>query len=181
MINQFELKNSLFFIIVFSVWYKIRVTQSIGILHLQRVMSSFKMAVFNAGMITLSPIAEALVCEVGDQVQLTCSINGNFMRWNLTVGNEQGVPQEYQRNINSQDGSQQTSHVTVNSTTFTFMRNSQRHRLPLVSTLVISIVSRDLNGVVVYCTDVGMSITAATTICLFEVGKGLIIIMYGIT
>lgn len=87
------------------------------------------------------------------------------------MGNEQGILQEYQRNINREGGSQQASDVTVNSTTFTFMRTSAQDSLPLVSTLVISFVGRDLNGVVVHCIDVGASVTAMTTIRLFEVGK----------
>ena len=113
----------------------------------------------------------ALVCQIGDPLELTCSTTGSFLRWTLTVSNEQGTPQEYQRNINSQDGSWQTSEVIVNSTTFTFMRTSDQDSLPLVSTLVVSFVGRDLNGVVLYCTDVGASVTSVTTIRLLEVGK----------
>ena len=84
------------------------------------------------------------------------------------MGNDQGAPQEYRRNINSQDGSQQMSVITVNSTTFTSMRTSAQGSSPLISTLVINSVSRDLDGTVVYCQDVGTSLTTSTIIHLFD-------------
>ena len=121
----------------------------------------------NAGVVTLYPEEVASVCEVGDQLELSCNISGSFQRWSFTVGTEQGMLQEYRRNINNEDGSQLASNViTVNSTTFTFMRTSDQGILPLVSTLVINFVSRDLNGVTVYCADVSASMSASTTIRL---------------
>jgi hypothetical protein len=86
------------------------------------------------------------------------------------VSNEEGVPQEYPRNINSQAVSQQVSMIEVNSTTFTFMRTSDRGMLPLVSTLVIDSVNIHLNGTEVHCLDVATSTTASTTIRLFDMG-----------
>ena len=121
----------------------------------------------NAGVVTLYPEEVAPVCEVGDQLELSCNISGSFLRWSFTVGTEQGMLQEYRRNINNEGGSQLASNViTVNSTTFTFMRTSDQGILPLVSTLVINFVSRDLNGVTVYCVDVIASMTASTTVHL---------------
>ena len=84
------------------------------------------------------------------------------------MGNDQGAPQEYRRNINSHDGSQQISVIAVNSTSFTFMRTSAQGSSPLISTLVINSVSRDLNGTVVHCLDVGTSMITSTTIHLFD-------------
>ena len=60
--------------------------------------------------------------------------------------------------------SAQMSEIRVNSTTFTIMRTSAQHSLPLISTLVIDSVSSALNGTVVNCKDVGTSMTASTTI-----------------
>ena len=117
-------------------------------------------------MVTLTPISVAPVCEVGDPLQLTCNTTGNFLRWILTVGDEQGVPQEHRRNINSQDESQQVSEIQVNSTTFTFMRISHQGINPLISTLEIDLVSRDLNGTEAHCLDVGTSTTASTTLLI---------------
>ena len=122
----------------------------------------------NVGVVILSPRAVAPVCRVGDQLELTCNSTGSFLRWIFTIGNEQGVPQEYRRNINSQDGSQQMSMIEVNSTTFTFMRISDQGVLPLISTLVINSVSSTLNGTVVHCVDVGTSTTASTTVHLIH-------------
>ena len=119
-------------------------------------------------MVTLSPSSVAPVCRVGDPLELTCSSSRSFSRWTFSVGNEQGVSQEYRRNINSQDGSQQVSTIQVNSTTFTFMRTSSQGMLPLVSTLVINSVNRYLNGTEVQCLDVVSATTASTTIRLFD-------------
>ena len=84
------------------------------------------------------------------------------------MGNEQGVPQEYLRNINSQDVSEQVSMTELNSTTFTFMRTSSQGMLPLVSTLVIDSVNRYLNGTEVHCLDLVTATTASTIIRLFD-------------
>ena len=120
-------------------------------------------------MLTLSPGVVAPVCQAGDELELTCSTNSSFVRWMFTVGNAQGVPREYQRNINSLDGPRQMTVIEVNSTTFTTMRTSAQGVSPLISTLVINSVSNDLNGTVVHCQDVGTSTTASTTIQLFNI------------
>ena len=121
-----------------------------------------------AGMVTLSPTPVDPVCREGDPLELTCNSTGSFIRWNFTVGNEQGVLLNYQRIITSQGVSGLVSMILVNSTTFTFMTTSSQGMLPLVSTLVIDSVSRYLNGTEVYCDDVATSATASTTIHLFE-------------
>jgi hypothetical protein len=120
------------------------------------------------GMVTLSPTSVAPVCQIGDPLELTCSSTGSFIRWMITVSNEQGVPQEYRRSITSQDGSRQVSMIEVNSTDFTFMRTSDQGMLPLVSTLAIDSVNRYLNGTEVYCSDVATLATTSTTIYLFD-------------
>ena len=83
--------------------------------------------------------------------------------------NDQGRLQEYLRFI-SQDGSQQThkSGITVNSTTFTFMRTSAEGSSPLTSTLVVNSVSSALNGTIVHCEDAETSTTASTTVRFFD-------------
>ena len=131
-------------------------------------ITSYYSGYFDTGTVILSLVSVAPVCQVGDQLELICNSTGSFLRWILTVGNDQGVPQEYRRNINSQDGSQQMSMIEVNSTTFTFMRISDQGMLPLISTLVINSVSNDLNGTVIHCVDVGTSMTVSTTLHLID-------------
>ena len=123
----------------------------------------------NAGTVTLSPGPVAPVCQAGDELQLTCSTNGTFIRWSFTVRNDQGRLQQYQRFI-SQDGTRQTheSVITVNSIIFTFMRTSAQGDSPLISTLVINSVNRDLNATTINCEDAETSMTASTTIRLFD-------------
>jgi hypothetical protein len=105
-------------------------------------------------------------CQAGDPLELTCTTNGiTFIRWNFTARNSLGKLREYgPAFINSEDESQQISVIRVNATTFTIMRTSARGSSPLVSTMVINPVNRDLNGTVVNCEDIGTSMTATTTL-----------------
>ena len=119
----------------------------------------------HSGMVTLSPMSVAPVCDVGDPLQLTCAASVEFIRWNITVVNDQGITEEITVNSNSGDTSQQISQRVINSTTFTFMRSSAQNG-PLISTLSIDSVSIGLNGTVVRCVEVGGSMlsSASTTI-----------------
>jgi hypothetical protein len=120
-------------------------------------------------VIVLYPTTVAPVCQEGDQFELTCTNNaGNFLLWRLPAYNEQGRFQVYERNINAVDRSQQASTLTLNSTAFMFMRNSTQGMTPLISTLVISSVSTALNGTTIQCMDVDTSVTASTTIHIFD-------------
>ena len=38
-----------------------------------------------AGVVEISPSAVAPVCQVGDQLELTCTTTGIFLRWEVTV------------------------------------------------------------------------------------------------
>jgi hypothetical protein len=105
----------------------------------------------------------APVCDVGDSLQLTCTASVEFIKWNIVVVNDQGITEEITANINSGDASQQMSQRVINSTTFTFMRNSAQNG-PLVSTLSIDSVSIGLNGTVVHCMEIGGSMASASTI-----------------
>ena len=125
-------------------------------------------------MVTLSPTSVAPVCRVGDPLELTCISSGSFLRWVFIVSNEQGIPQEYGRSVNSQDGSQQMSTIELNSTTFTYMRTSDQRMVPLISTLVIDSVNRYLNGTEVYCLDLATSTNTSTTIHLFDMSTFMV-------
>ena len=115
----------------------------------------------HAGMVTLSPMSKISVCDVGDPLQLTCTASVEFIRWNITVVNDQGISEEITANINSGDTSQQMSQRIVNSTTFTFIRSSAQNQ-PLVSTLSIDSVSTGLNETVVHCLEIGGSMASAS-------------------
>ena len=102
---------------------------------------------FSPGVVELSPSGVALVCQVGDPLELTCSITGEFMP-DVTPD---GV----------------AAPLTVNSTTFTLSRLSAQDSLPLISrmiNIIINHVSEGLNGIAVSCVDVAASESAATTI-----------------
>ena len=123
----------------------------------------------DAATVTLLPESVAQVCQVGDQLELICIINGTFMRWSVTARNSLGRLMEYGPTfVNAEDESQQVKDIRVNSLTFTSRRNSTQNSSPLVSTLLVMInsssVNRDLNGTVVSCTDFETSTTATTTI-----------------
>ena len=111
------------------------------------------------GMVTLSPIMVAQVCRIGDPHQLTCAASVEFLQWSLTLINEH---EEIVVFSNSRDVTQQLTQ-RVNSTTFTFTRNSARGSLPLISTVSIDSVSIGLNRTVVRCTDVANPMSSAST------------------
>ena len=118
---------------------------------------------YYADTVTLSPGGVTPVCQAGDPLKLICITNGSFIRWDITARNELGRFQDYgPLFVYAEDASQQTSSATVNSTTFTTVRTSDQDSSPLISTMVIDPVNRDLNGTVVNCEDVGTSMASAT-------------------
>ena len=122
-----------------------------------------------ADAVILSPGTVAPVCQDGDRLEMTCITNGTFIRWSITARNGLGRFQDYgPLFVRAEDASQQTSSITVNSTTFTTMRTSDQGSLPLISTMIINSVNGYLNGTVVNCDDVGTSesMTASTTIII---------------
>ena len=104
-------------------------------------------------MLTLSPMSEALVCHVGDPLQLTCTASVQFIRWGIVVINDQGMEEEITVSRNSRDSSPPPRERIINSTKFTITRVSGVGDLPLISTLDINSTSISLNGTVVHCRD----------------------------
>ena len=114
---------------------------------------------YHSGLVEISPPPEAPVCQAGDQLELTCSLSGTFLRWQFTAVRESGVPETYMRTVSSGGVS---SPFIINSTIeITFVRLSTQ---PLTSRMTISSVTEGLNGVRVNCIDVAISESAATTI-----------------
>ena len=99
----------------------------------------------------------------GDQLELTCSLtdpDSNLLEWILTPAT---IFMDLLRAIDTYSPSDETA--VINSTLFiTFSRISARGNLPLVSRLTIDPVTTDLNGIVVYCTDVSSTMETATAI-----------------
>ena len=117
---------------------------------------------YHSGLVEISPSLEAPVCQAGDQLELTCSLSGTFLRWQFTAVRESGVPETYMRTVSSGGTGGVSSPFIINSTIeITFVRLSTQ---PLTSRMTISSVSEGLNGVRVNCIDVAISESAATTI-----------------
>ena len=115
-------------------------------------------------MLTLSPMMVAPVCRIGAPLQITCTASVEFITWRILQANEQGMFVEAANpvHINSRDANQMSQRV-VNTATFIFLRTSVQGASPLASTLSIDSVSIGLNGTVVSCSEVGGSMTSAST------------------
>ena len=118
-------------------------------------------------MVELSPSPVALVCPEGDQLELICTIAGEFKRWEFKVALDSGLPQIFMPGI-TPDGV--APPVTVNSTTFTVSRLSALDSSTLISRMTINRVSEGLNGVTMSCVDVMSSESANTTIRIVNAG-----------
>ena len=105
----------------------------------------------------------------GDQLELTCTITGDLLQWRFRVfrGNETD-PIDFRRTISPT--SAEMLQFTADSLVFNFLRISAYDSMPVISTLVISPVSRRINGTVVNCDNVGASEVSSTTIIVGERG-----------
>ena len=112
---------------------------------------------------TLSPMTVAPVCHVGDPVQLACMSPVRSLRWSILQVNDQGTLVEVTNSvlIDASDDNQRKQRV-VNSTAFTFTRNSSQGASPLISILSIDSVSIGLNGTVVRCSDAANPMISAS-------------------
>ena len=114
----------------------------------------------------ISPSAIAPVCQAGDQLELTCSTQGELQTWQFVAISESGVVFTVTRSVSSGGSAGVDSQpLIINSTiAFTFSRLSTRDSLPLISRMTISHVSEGLNGTRVNCLDSITSESATTTI-----------------
>ena len=113
----------------------------------------------------ISPSGVAPVCQAGDQLELTCTVPGMFLRWEFTVTLEDGTTRTFMPVVTAGGTSGVQPPRMVNSTTFTSSRLSTQ---PLISTMTISPVSEGLNGVQISCMDVESSESATTTIQIVD-------------
>ena len=115
-----------------------------------------------AGIVTISPYGIVSVCS-GGHLELMCSTTGTFLRWYTRPNIENEVTRTYTRTLSSISVVNNVAPLMINSTTFSFSRTSIQGSLPLVSRLVISPISKILNGTEVKCEDVIMGINSSTT------------------
>ena len=116
---------------------------------------------FSTGVVEISPSMVAPVCQAGDQLELTCSVVGAFLRWEFTVILEDGRSRTFMPVVTAGGDSGVPPPRMANSTSFTFLRLSTQ---PLTSTMTISNVSEGLNGIQMNCVDVETSESATTII-----------------
>ena len=124
-----------------------------------------------AGAVMVSPPEGASACS-GDQLELTCTTSGILLEWMFSVVPDNIAARTYTKGLTT--ATEAPEPLIINSTRFTFSRLSPLNRLPLISILVINLVTVGLNGTKVNCTDVETSETASTTIITIIVTKALI-------
>ena len=112
-------------------------------------------------VVKISPSGVAPVCQIGDQLELTCSVTGVFLRWQFTVILEDGTSRTFMPDVTAGGSSGRMA----NSTSFTFSRLSTQ---PLTSNMTINPVSEGLNGVQVNCIDRETSESATITILIVD-------------
>ena len=110
----------------------------------------------------LSPSEVAPVCQVGGQLELTCTVTGMFLRWEVFNN------ASYTRLVSSVGSTPAILPFTINSTTFTYSRVSGPNVQPLKSRLTISPVTASLNGSVVTCVDEVTQEISSTTIYIID-------------
>lgn len=110
------------------------------------------------GVLMLSPQGIAHVCE-GDQLELTCTTTMNtVLDWIIVIP---GNARNLRRSVST--GSISTE-IPLNSTRLIFSRISEVNADPLISTLLISSVSNDLNGTEVDCMVGGTTLSTVVNI-----------------
>ena len=117
----------------------------------------------------VSPPEIVPVCSE-DTLNLTCNTTGRFLEWSFSLIPENGTgPVRYTRILQTSGPNYaQIFEQVIGSTTFLYSRSTVENSLPLMSTLSIRPVSKDLNGTVVNCTDVTTSDRVSTVIFVID-------------
>ena len=115
----------------------------------------------------ISPTERAPVCS-GGQLELMCTTTED-LEWGFNVfrENEITLPRVL-RVIPSVAPSPSETSQLINSTVFYFTKTSAEGALPVMSRLLISPVSRDLNGTVISCEDLSTADVSSTTVIVRE-------------
>ena len=117
-----------------------------------------------SGVVEISPLGVAPVCQAGDQLELSCNTSNMIHGWRFTAISESGPAVNYTRSVSSVGSSGVNAQpITINRTIIiTFSRLSAQNELPLISRMMINSVSEGLSGVQVEC--VAAPEVATTTI-----------------
>ena len=109
------------------------------------------------------------MCNVGDELEVTCNTNGRYLTWNVifTTGDNK-IARTLSSNIRN------PIRVEINSTVFTFSRMSEIGNSDLESKLVISSISQSLNGTKIVCKENDTS-AMNTTIYIIGNKSGMIV------
>ena len=124
------------------------------------------------GVVEISPPVVALVCQVRDQLELTCGISaaGGFsvllQQWQLVANSESGAVTQLQLVSSAGTTGVNSDTLIINSVTFTVSRLSIEGSSPLISRMTVNPVSEGLNGSEVNCVDTLTSESARTTILI---------------
>ena len=119
----------------------------------------------------ISSPGTAPVC-VGDQLKLTCNITGILVEWSVFgIPENEATAVRYGRRLLN-DQTETPLELMVNSILFTFSRISPLNTLPLITRLVTSPASGDINGTEVICQD--RIIRNSSSTIIFVVNENLI-------
>ena len=125
------------------------------------------------GVVKSSPSAVAPVCQVEDQLELTCNTSGIAHRWELTVFPENITYTTSPVTSAGTSGTPQS--LRISTSMITFSRLSGPNISPLISRITINPVSNGLNGTMVnYLKVAYISSTesvATTTIRIIDPGQ----------
>ena len=123
--------------------------------------------VYNIGAVTISPSPIATVCNVGDSLEVNCTITGSVLTWTLTYSSQNGMAEQHSEIITSTLMNQRTARH--NSSVITFMRRSESRATPLVSSVEIGSVSLALNGTRITCMEFDTTSDSAVTTVIYIV------------
>ena len=113
----------------------------------------------------------------GDQLELTCTVTGALLQWRFST-----ILGEFTRTVTSTGPAM--SQLIINPTVFNFSRiSADSSVMPVMSRLVISPVSKRLNGTVINCVDAETGEVSSTTIIVGERGalQGIVCVIHAST
>ena len=114
------------------------------------------------GAVTISPSPMATVCNVGDRLEVNCTVTGSVLTWTLMYSSGNGMAEQHSEIITSSLMIQPT--IRHNSSVITFTRRSESRMTPLVSSVEIGSVSVALNGTRVTYMEFGATSEVTTVI-----------------
>ena len=127
---------------------------------------SMQLKIFLSGLVEISPLVVAPVCQAGDQLELTCSTSGQLHSWQLIANPDSGATTSLRSVSSLGSTGVDAEPVVINSVMFTFSRLSGPSSSLLISRMTVSGVSQSLNGSQVRCAMASDDESAMTTILI---------------